>query len=320
MKQITFNAGIVGGGWELLLYAAANAHLTLGTFLNDALKTSSSGCMIRSLEQKYAATVLVYIADDGALYSCSFEATDPVNAYHFVTVRNNKRIWNCSFLYAVHPWGCIADFYNVQVMKSAVGVMDSSGTMDKLLLTENGAALYAYGNTVVSCANVTARNNTSLMRPISTTVDAHLINIDTDTWAMDWNGTCTGKVIRQYTFGLRVTDKDNSPLSGAVVTLKDKDGNQVFSAATDANGNIPTQTVTRGVYDQAHLNVLQDSGPHVLTVTKAGYQTYVKKFVLGAKTVWEMKLAKAAGVLFSLGQPLVNLKADDPENQNVLSL
>jgi hypothetical protein len=57
-----------------------------------------------------------------------------------------------------------------------------------------------------------------------------------------------------------------------------------------------------------------------LTISKAGYQTYVKKFVLGAKTAWEIKLARANTILFDQGTPVLNLKPSDPENKNVMVL
>jgi hypothetical protein len=39
--------------------------------------------------------------------------------------------------------------------------------------------------------------------------------------------------------------------------------------ATSGSGDIATQTVSRGYYDQAHGNTLQDYGPHTLTISKA---------------------------------------------------
>jgi len=78
--------------------------------------------------------------------------------------------------------------------------------------------------------------------------------------------------------------------------------------------------VSRGYYDQAHGNTLQDYGPHTLTITKAGYQTYVKKFVLSAKTSWEIKLAQANGLFFSAGKPILNINPSDPENKSLVIL
>jgi hypothetical protein len=320
LKQVTFSAGIAGA-WEFLLFGRLNAHVTFGALLSSTLKTSSSGCMFRSLEQNNNAILFVYIQQYGALYSCTFAAVDPI-PYHFVTVLNDQRIWNCSCIHATHFWGCRADIYNAYVTKSAVGFMDinPASTLNRLTVTDCGAALYAYGNVATTVANAVLRNNTSMMRLISTSVDSNLINIDSDAWTFEYYGTCTGKIYRRNEIDLKVTDKDNTAINGATATLKDKDGNTIFSVATNGSGDIATQTVSRGYYDQAHGNTLQDYGPHTLTISKAGYQTYVKKFVLAAKTAWEVKLARANTVLFDQGAPVLDVKPLDPENRNVVVL
>jgi hypothetical protein len=119
---------------------------------------------------------------------------------------------------------------------------------------------------------------------------------------------------------VNLKDKNGVAISSATVTLKDKNGTQIFSVVTDANGNIATQTVSRGYYDGAHGNTLQDCSPHTLTISKAGYQTYVSILTLTAAINLFIKLAKTGSVLLSLGQPVLNLKASDPENLNVLVL
>jgi len=75
----------------------------------------------------------------------------------------------------------------------------------------------------------------------------YVINGDIDNWTFVWAGTNPGKTYRQYEFDLQVLDKNNNPISGATVTLKDKDGNQVFSIPTDTNGELrETGTATGG--------------------------------------------------------------------------
>jgi hypothetical protein len=102
--------------------------------------------------------------------------------------------------------------------------------------------------------------------------------------------------------------------------LKDNASSAVFVAATDENGAIPTQTVSRGYFQQATQNTLQDLGPHTLIVTKPRYQTYTKTFVLNEKTNWSIKLAKTPLLLMDFSVPLLNLKPTDPENAFVLHL
>jgi hypothetical protein len=58
----------------------------------------------------------------------------------------------------------------------------------------------------------------------------------------------------------------------------------------------------------------------MLTITKAGCQTYINKFTLTEKTRWIIKLARAVPVLNGIAQPIMNLKPADPENTFVLPL
>jgi hypothetical protein len=118
----------------------------------------------------------------------------------------------------------------------------------------------------------------------------YLINVDTDEWNVLIDSASTGRLYRQYTFDLNVTDNNGVPLSGATVTLKDKNGNTVFSVTTAANGTIAEQTVSRGCYDYAHGSTLQDYGPFTLTISKSGYATYTQIFTLTSKTSWQISL------------------------------
>jgi hypothetical protein len=214
------------------------------------------------------------------------------------------------------------------VCQAGIQTRTSNITVDRLNVFSNGT-MYGLSFRYMSSTSATITNpyvrNVQYTIEIQsvTTSNCYVVNMDYDSenWTIAWYGTDTGtRVYRQYTVDLKVTDKDNNPISGATATLKDKDGNQVFSVNTDANGNIATQTASRGYYDQAHGSVLQDYGPHTLTITKTGYQTYMKKFTLSAKTIWEIKLSKAVNVLLNLGQPLLNLRPSDSENPNAMTL
>jgi hypothetical protein len=155
-------------------------------------------------------------------------------------------------------------------------------------------------------------------------VTAWFIDCIMNKWTFNWDeseGLLTNTTVyRQYTFDLKVTDKDNNNISGATVTLKNKYGDSIFIVSTAADGTIATQTVTRGYYNKANGSDLIDESPHTLTITKAGYQTYVKKFTLTAKITWEIKIAKAQQVLLNSGRPVLNLKPSDPENKSVVVL
>lgn len=84
----------------------------------------------------------------------------------------------------------------------------------------------------------------------------------------------------KYSFDVNVSDSDGSPIANATVTVNDENGNEVFSASTDANGDIATQQVlakewhfdpvnnyTTGISENIYSYV-------TIAVEKNGYETY----------------------------------------------
>jgi len=62
------------------------------------------------------------------------------------------------------------------------------------------------------------------------------------------------------------------------------DDSEAFTDTTDENGEISTQTVDHGYFDQAHGDTEQLKTPLKVTYSKAGYQTVVKYYDLDEKT------------------------------------
>jgi hypothetical protein len=324
-KQVTFPVASGGG----IIQLKANGVLTLGTLLNAGRKTTANGCSILSTIAVSGSTGIALIYDDSVsglayLYGCFFSSIRP----SYVQPAHASRIYNCigdNCLVFIRDTG---DYYNIQVYNaklyynsSAYIIQTATATMDTLKAFDCAIGVYAQGSNNGIISNPYFRGLTYIGKFYVYTGSMYLINSDTDTWAFDFGaGGNTGKIYRQYTFDLTVTDKNGTTISGATVTLKDNTGATVFTVTTDANGKIATQTVTRGYYDQAHGNTLQDSSPHTLIITKAGGQKYVKTFALAEKTKWEIKLARAQTILNGLGQPIVDLNAIDPENVVVLPL
>jgi len=89
----------------------------------------------------------------------------------------------------------------------------------------------------------------------------------------------------QFNFDLKVIDSNGNAINGATVTIEDKDGTEVFSGTTDANGEITQQTLTQKIdfFDDpnpASGNTTKDTPdstttktPHTVTITKTGYKT-----------------------------------------------
>jgi hypothetical protein len=120
----------------------------------------------------------------------------------------------------------------------------------------------------------------------SLSANHYLINVETDAWVFQWlDANETGKIYRQYEFDLTTEPS-------ATVTLKDNAANTVFSVTTDAiTGAIATQVVSRGYYQRATANTLQDYGPFTLTITKTGKMPHTQTgIVLTEKTKLQIAL------------------------------
>ena len=306
-------------------------HIRFGQLDDATKKTTSEGVNI-NLEDD--ATEGRFISKGGTgssadFFGCSFiyEST----SYYFFALfvypdaSFPVRIYNSIFSRIYFGFTYNFDIYNSYVLRSLSGLgirTQSGGTFNRIGIynCSYGVSFDAATDKVVSNILIRVPPTSYAIRWTGGGANFYLVNPDIDVWNIAWHYAPFGIIYRQYEFDLTVTDKDNNPISNATVTLKDKDGNTVFSATTDVNGLIATQTVSRGYYNQANGNTLQEYSPHTLTITKNGYQTYVKKFILSAKTVWEIKLAKAVGVFLSFGQPVINLKGAEPENKDVMVL
>jgi hypothetical protein len=323
-KQIIFSASVA----PVPLTIRGKATATFGTLIDASAKTTKNGCDFIYLSTGSQTAILdthdwespPYTCN---LYSCSFLSKRTAN----IKVYGN--VYNCLFRGEVPIYlEATSNYYNCIVESISLGINNFCFLFDASPSSLNSVqgfnAIYAVwlqGNMNPTVSNLYARNCTYIAGLYQYTGSTYLINADADTWAFQWGaGGNTGAVYRQYTFDLTVTDAAGNAIPNAAVTVKDKNGKTVFSLTTDANGKTATQTVTRGYYDQAHGNTLQDSSPHTLIITKAGWQKYLKTFTLTEKTKWEIKLAKAQAVLNGLGQPIVNLNATDPENVVVLPL
>jgi len=95
----------------------------------------------------------------------------------------------------------------------------------------------------------------------------------------------------QYSFDLKVQDKDGSPISGATVTIVDVDGEAVSGSpfTTDENGEIPTQALTKDLWYQEQPmgetgpDTQVSKTPHTITISKAGYETSTIKYTIDRK-------------------------------------
>jgi hypothetical protein len=325
-KQITWV--FAAGATTVIFRVTAAATVTFGILNDAATFDTSRGCdfiLSRPWGQDsfaaQTATSTLYF------YSCSFAALGGCQlVVQGAAVANTIRVWNCLFKYQAYliELGTSCNIYNVNIQDvSAFGAALAgirATNVNKINAIRTTRYINNYGAGDNTYSNIYGRNAGLKAVRVENNIPrvAYLINPDFDVWTFDFVGTAT--IFRQYNFDLKVTDQDNNPLANATVAVRDNAGTLIFSVLTNAAGDIVTQTVNRGYYQQATGDTLQDYSPHALTITRAGYQTYHKHFTLTAKITWEIKLVRISQILLDQGNPVLNIVPTDPENKQVLNL
>lgn len=292
LKHVTFTDGSTAA-WGHLITVKGASSLTLGTLVDATDKTTKNGCIITSLDADNNHYIIgnSYSAGTAKVYLYDTKITSVATTFIAPTAGTfDLRIYNCQFD------GChfeslqsSSDLYNVNMANCGEAILGCLGTMDRINIY-GSANVYFATTTQSILKNIWMRSNTRAFRCWGITVDQDIINGDFDSWATQWGDVCTAVVNRKYEVDLLVQDTAGAAVGTATCVLKDKNGTQIFSVNTDALGVIATQTVSKSYFDQAHGDTEQEYGPHTLTVTKAGYQTYTQVFTLTEKTDWTITL------------------------------
>ena len=141
-------------------------------------------------------------------------------------------------------------------------------------------------------------------------------------------GAITGFVIDNPGAGYLIppTLTVDAPTNGVTATALTALTGGVVSAITpttytDVNGNIPTRCTTRGYYDSAHGDTLQDYAPLLLVITKDGYQDYRDEMNIAMKTAYQISMNRVVPVLVDAsGKLQVNLTPTNPVNMMLLEV
>jgi hypothetical protein len=118
----------------------------------------------------------------------------------------------------------------------------------------------------------------------------------------------------------------DAPSSGVQATAQATLTNGTVSTITpttftDANGNIPTRCVTRGYYDQAHGDVLQDYAPLLIIISKDGFMDYRDEMSIAMKTAYQISMNRTVPMIFTAGgRRLIDMKPTDPQSLMYLEL
>jgi len=320
LKQVWFADSLNYENYLTFIEVTNNAHLTFGELIDESTKRTKNGVSLYAKTGGYLIYTIngSHVGADINLYSSYIRAG-------FYVVRAS-RIWETTLdgLMLINVPTNGLDIYRSTV-KSSSYALSLSSVAGSLTINEfyvhtcNRMSDFRWGLTA-TLRNVVVRNTAAELLYLPWfSGNLYLVDWDTDEWSFLYFST-TGTVWRQYTFNLKVTELDGTAINGATVTLKDKDDNQVFSISTAADGTITEQTVSRGYYDYAGDQTLQDYSPHKLIIEKAGFQTYEVQGITMEKINWIIKLGKSVGILFDCGSPIINLNEANPLNANVLSL
>lgn len=303
------------------------AYLVLGELIDAVGKTTKKGCILFS-----AQTIMgwrVFRAQSGGAhifaYGCTFKnkgkffANGTGYGYAIETYTTDSKVYNC-LLDGCGLSGTFGDVYNTVILNTAYAIPPTL-IGEKITAMRFGRGIQLSGGgsrTVREILFIDPLEADFFIRTI--TAHNYAINVEAE-WLIVWYLTSTHYLYRQYEFDAHCQDKEGNDLSGvSAVGEYISPYGQAFSVSTDANGDIATQTVDHGWFEQATGDTENLKTPLKVTYSKAGYQTVVKYYDLGEKTRDTVVLHKAVGVFLDFGRPIVNLKKTDPENKNVLVL
>lgn len=302
-KQIIFSTNSITADYQIAVYVMNSANFTLGYLVNDSKKVTDNGCALFGTFTQNS--FLLNVQSSSAvvkLYSCLVHGTDGSGVSSIISI-SGATVYNCIFDHLYLYLSANLTIYNLLATSSKTyGLYGSSGTWDVVNLKNHDYAIgFGYagggqppGNQHVK--NTIIKNNTYVARCHFMGLDCSITNGDVDNWNFVWSNS-SAKVYRKYELDLKVIDKDNTPINAATVKVWDKDSNLIVDTTTNASGVIVTQAITRGYYNQANGNTLQEASPHLIKIEKAGYTTYEADFTLDDKKDWLIALQVGGGGL-----------------------
>jgi len=304
--QVNFLAeNYVTGNGQNIFNLKENSHTRFGKIIDEETKATGSGCQF--IIQNDISYYLNFLRGYGhlELLSSSVILTDKHDAMGgcWSTSVTGNKIWNCIFEGNYHfAITRNTDIFNLTVIDGSTFLRrpDPTTTINHCVGLGVSKAIWFQG-IGGSAKDVYARKIKYYAFYVTdldeNDNDCYIINGDFDNWKSKWKNTVSErKVFRQYTVNLKVVDRNGNPIEGAKVVLKDKNGDEVFSVLTDANGEIEEQTATYGYYQRegdgtyTHEQIFTSYSPHTLTISHQDYPSREFKFTLDKKIDWTIAL------------------------------
>lgn len=276
-KMVEFDPGLATMG-ELCIMSHWAGNITLGTLTDATLKAARDGCFIACLG--VIDWFNIATGQRVNLYACAFMGgTKLAN----LALSNNSRIW-CNLLLGqvVPSWCTDSDVANIISCEAEGTRTPVNTTVDRISVfntTEEAMVAQGVANQIFN--NLYARGQwlggagSSPIAMLSGGRAVDIINGDLNVWFIEWNSA--GPLNRKNQLDLKVVDSVGVGIPNVTAAMVDRFGAAVFNVVTDANGDIATQTILYGYYDQVTGNALQPAptgySPHTITISLAGYIT-----------------------------------------------
>lgn len=186
---------------------------------------------------------------------------------------NNNDIANC-LISRQSSWGCRIDFTGVTFLNTSFIELGASRINYRECIFKGTYQLgFLRGDGSVNYCNL---------------FDCDIDNYNVITFDQNIYYKCDNAVTLYNSVKPTILDSDGNSISGATISLYDKDSNLQFSLTSDVNGTIESQDVMVRNYQAQGLTagnyVLEtDYSPFTITIEKDGYETYTSKFDLEAK-------------------------------------
>lgn len=295
-KQVTWLASAVSGNYQRLITITSGAVLTLGVLNSAVNKGTSKGVSIQSYDTNYC----VMIDASGStsvvnLYSCSFAKVSDNDGYLGGTATGASiTAYNCLFSRVI-LWSQNVPVWNVYNGYCALQGLDSSTGTFNGFTVQSSTYAFTYSGSYISSdltvTNAVTRNCTKTFDLSGVgAYDINMVDPDFDAWAFTWSGTNTATVNRQYSFNLFVLNGALTDfVEDANVTLS-HDGAVVGSWLTNSTGQVDTQILTYGFYNQTGGDTMYGGTAWTLTITHPDWETYTSAFYPYSKIEWSISM------------------------------
>lgn len=322
-KQVGLEA-ILFDTWERWIEVKNHAHFSIGVLKDLATKSTKQGGSFVSHDQDSLIWVWIYgdTTADVNLYSTQFTCVEAGTYAGWIHTRNSSnRIWNCIFCgegaFNGITGGGIGNFYNLLIQDGFSGLGKAEGTFEKIYITGCTYGVHWYQDKGGDLLNATIKDCDYSFDINTYSANFAAINTICD-WTFHWFGVSTGKIYRKYKVDLKVQKEDETAIPSAAVKIWDLGDNLVVNTTTDANGEIATQTLSYGYYDYQHGDTCLMATPHIMEITKPGYQTYKTKFSVDEVIDWRIKLLEVQAVQFCDNDLILQLRPESIKGDRFL--